>query len=274
MRLLSKSIDELLAISLESLKYLGAKKEALILLSFFLKKDKVFLLSNLDYKIDNYEGYLKLLARRVLKEPLEYITNSVSFYSKNFYVNQNVLIPRPETELLIDEIKNKLDKSLKYNFVEIGIGSGIISIILALNFKNSKFLAVDIDKKALEVAKVNIKKFSLEDRITLKHSNLLANVNEKIDILVSNPPYISKQTIIDENLEYEPKIALFGGSQGDELIRDIIDVFMSKDIKVLFCEMAYDQKDKVLRYLKNMKYKSLNFYKDLSNFNRGFFLEK
>jgi release factor glutamine methyltransferase len=211
--------------------------------------------------------------RRAKNEPFEYITNKVSFYSEEFHIEEGALIPRPETELLIDEvIKHYPDTDADLQFAEVGVGSGIISIMLAKKYKNAKFIAVDISSDALRVAKKNIEKFGLSDRIELRLGSLLEPVKEKVDYLVSNPPYIEDGVELESNLDYEPQNALFGGKIGDEIIKELLDEVLSRDIKFFSCEMGYDQKGRISQYLKNEKFKTLDFYKDYADFDRGFTL--
>ncbi|MDQ7061630.1 MAG: tRNA (adenine(22)-N(1))-methyltransferase TrmK [Sulfurimonas sp.] len=158
-------------------------------------------------------------------------------------------------------------------FVEVGVGSGIISIMLAKKFKNAKFIAVDISQDALDIAKINIDKFGLEQRIELRLGSLLEPITEKIDYLVSNPPYIEDGVMLESNLDYEPQNALFGGEIGDEIIKALLDEVLKRDIKFFSCEMGYDQKDKITHYLRNREGRELKFYKDLANFDRGFTLK-
>jgi release factor glutamine methyltransferase len=250
-----------------------AQREAQLLLLHYLNRDELWLITNQNSEIEVAEDFFTLVERRAKNEPLEYITNRVSFYSQEFYVDEGALIPRPETELLIDEVLKRVSQDTQETFVEVGVGSGIISIMLALTFKNAKFIAVDISLKALEVAKKNIQSFALEERIELRHGSLLDQVDEHIDYLVSNPPYIAHDASLESNLSYEPQNALFGGEVGDEIIQKLLDEVLKRKIKFFSCEMGYDQKDKIKNYLKNKYYKSLDFYKDLSDFDRGFTLE-
>ena len=251
-----------------------ASREAQLLLMAHLDCDELWLLTNQNTLVTDTQKLYEWVQRRAKNEPLEYIVNSVSFYSEEFYIAKGALIPRPETELLIDEvIKNVSDKNAKITFVEVGVGSGIISIILAKHFKNAKFIAVDISADALKIAKINIKKFNLEDKIELRLGSLLEPINEQIDYLVSNPPYIANDAKLESNLLYEPQNALFGGEVGDEIVQELLDEVLRRDIKYFSCEFGYDQKDKVKNYLNNKKYKELDFYKDLSDFDRGFTLK-
>ncbi|QOY53889.1 peptide chain release factor N(5)-glutamine methyltransferase [Candidatus Sulfurimonas marisnigri] len=248
-----------------------ASREAQLLLMAHLSVDELWLLTNQNSDVQNSEKLLEWVQRRAKNEPLEYITNSVSFYSEEFYIAKGALIPRPETELLIDEvIKNIPDKNAKITFVEVGVGSGIISIMLAKIFPNASIIAVDISQEALDIAEVNIKKFELQDRIELRLGSLLEPVTEHIDYLVSNPPYISDNEPLEFNLSYEPQNALFGGTVGDEIVKELLDEVLNRNINLFSCEFGYDQKDKIQSYLKNRKFKSLVFYKDLASFDRGF----
>jgi len=250
-----------------------ASREAQLLIMFFLNVDELWLLTNQNHKIKDLDKLYQLVERRLKNEPLEYITNKVSFYSQEFYIDSGALIPRPETELFIDEVIKRIsNKATDMTFAEVGVGSGIISIILALEYKNAKFIAVDISQKAIDVAKKNIVRFGLEDRIELRLGSLLKPVTEKIDYLISNPPYIATDTILESNLSYEPQNALFGGDIGDEIINKLLDEVLSRNINFFTCEMGYDQKGKISSKLNDKTFTSLEFYKDLSDFDRGFTL--
>ena len=251
-----------------------ASREAQLLMMAHLDKDELWLITNQNAEVTDIDKLLDWVKRRSNNEPFEYITNSVSFYSQNFYIDEGALIPRPETEILIDEvIKNVEERDANIRFVEVGVGSGIISILLAQHFKNASFIAVDISPVALEVAKKNIAAFGLSERIELRLGSLLEPINEEIDYLVSNPPYIADDESLESNLSYEPQNALFGGSVGDEIINKLLDEVLKRNINFFTCEMGYDQQDKITTYLENKQYKNLEFYKDLSNFDRGFTLK-
>jgi release factor glutamine methyltransferase len=251
-----------------------ASREAQLFLMYHLGEDELWLLTNQNTTVEDTEKLYEMVERRAKNEPFEYIVNKVSFYSEEFYIAKGALIPRPETELLIDEVlKHYPDTDAKLQFVEVGVGSGIISIMLAKKYKNAKFIAVDISKDALSIAKINIEKFNLSDRVELREGSLLEPVKEKVDYLVSNPPYIEDGVELESNLDYEPQNALFGGEIGDEIIKELLDEVLKRDIKFFSCEMGYDQKGRIADYLKQKKYKALNFYKDYSDFDRGFTLE-
>ena len=250
-----------------------APREAQLLLMYHLGVDELWLLTHQEDEVKESEKLLEWVGRRAKNEPLEYITQRVSFYSEEFFIAKGALIPRPETELLIDEVlKNIEDKNAPLTIAEVGVGSGIISIMLAKFLPNARFIAVDISKDALAIAQKNIQKFGLSNRITLREGSLLEPVTEHIDYLVSNPPYIANAAPLESNLSYEPQNALFGGEEGDEIIKELLDELLKREINFFSCEMGYDQKDKIRNYLKETPIKSLSFYKDYSGFDRGFTL--
>ncbi len=251
-----------------------ASREAQLFIMAHLRCDELWLITNQNAEVKDVEKLFKWVQRRSNNEPFEYIVNRVSFYSEEFYIAEGALIPRPETELLIDEvIKNIPDEDISLTFAEVGVGSGIISIMLAKHFKNAKFIAVDISPAAIAIAKVNIEKFGLEDRIELRLGSLLEPIKEQIDYLVSNPPYIANDAKLESSLSYEPQNALFGGTAGDEIIQELLNDVLKLGINSFTCEIGYDQKGKITKYLEDKKYKDLEFYKDLSGFDRGFTLK-
>ena len=239
----------------------------------YLKCDELYLLTHQEEIIEDDGWLLHALRRRMENEPLEYITNRVDFYGEEFYVDNGALIPRPETELLIDAVLNEVPKDYGGLFCEVGVGSGIISIMLAKHLPNASFIAVDISKEALHVAQKNIALHNMQDRIELRRSDMLDSVDEAIDYLVSNPPYIQKGVRLQSNLAYEPQNALFGGDKGDEMIKELINLTLNRNIKCFSCEIGYDQKGTIQNYLQNYPYKKLEFYKDYSGFDRGFTLK-
>ena len=248
-----------------------AAREAQLLLMHAYSCDELWLIMHKDEIVKNADLILEQALRRSKNEPLEYITNCVSFYSQDFFIDYGALIPRPETELLIDEVLKRIDNRDQHLvFAEVGVGSGIISIVLAQHLLNAKFIAVDISEDALKIARENIKRFGLQERIELRLGSLLEPVSEKIDFLVSNPPYIADDAELESNLSYEPQNALFGGSVGDEIIQELLIEFLKRDINYFSCEMGYDQEDRIRNFLNDKSFESIDFYKDLSGFDRGF----
>ncbi len=267
-----KRIDAALKEAKEMLKEVAQRPlfEAQILLAHHLGRDRVFLHAHPEEMIDA-EGYFELVKRRANFEPIEYITKKVSFYGKEFYIEPGVLIPRPETEILVDEVS----KRLKGDEVvaEIGVGSGVVSIMLKLKFPKLHIIATDINPKALQLTKKNAKKFGV--LLELHQTSYLDGINKPIDVIVSNPPYIKNEATLEKPLSFEPKEALFGGERGDEVLREIIDRFCAMDAKMLACEMGYDQKRSIQEYLQAKKEPfSIEFYKDLAGLDRGFVIQK
>jgi len=247
--------------------------EAELLLAHVLKKDRTYLILHDNDMVDIKE-YKNLIARRKKNEPYEYIVGKASFYDIHLYVEEGVLIPRPETEILIDLVADIIKKENITRIAEIGVGTGAISIVLARKFPNLHSIATDICEAPLRVAQLNINKYELAKQIELRKSNLIDEVSEPIELVVSNPPYIAEDFLLKSNVvDYEPKEALFGGRVGDELLKQIILDVKDRGIKWLACEMGYDQKEPLSAFVNELGVKSVQFYKDLAGFDRGFIIE-
>ena len=247
--------------------------EAELLLAYALKKDRTYLImyDNTEADIEEYRKYIQ---RRKEYEPYEYIVGEASFYDVELCVEQGVLIPRPETEILVDLVANIIEKEKITSIAEIGVGSGAISIMLAKKFPSLKIVATDICDTPLKVAKLNIDKYNLNRQIELKKSNLIDEVSRSIELVVSNPPYIADDFVLESNvIEYEPKEALFGGRIGDELLKQIILDVKKRGIKWLACEMGYDQREPILTFVNEVGVQSIEFYKDLAKLDRGFIIQ-
>jgi len=170
---------------------------------------------------DRYRSYVKMRSSRI---PVAYILKEKEFWSKKFHIQEGVLIPRPETEKLIETALRFLDPGRTLKLVDLGTGSGCISIILALELESSHIWAVDISERAIKTAKVNIKRYTLEQRVTLIHGSWFEpffkrHPNQRFDAIISNPPYIPEPCFSDlapEVTQYEPRIALNGGETGME----------------------------------------------------------
>ena len=245
-------------------------KEAKILLSYLLEKDILWLIMNEDKNLEREDEYFSLVDRVKKSEPIEYITKKVSFYSREFYIDYGALIPRPESELLVDKANDLINKNSFLKVAEIGVGSGIISILLALLNPKVQITASDISYEAINIASKNAKKFKVDDRIRFVHSSYLDGIEDEFDLIVSNPPYIRNSFKLDPKLHYEPSTALYGGEKGDEILKDIIDLSIKKGVKYLCCEMGYDQREAIKSYCDKNSVESLEFYKDLSGLDRGF----
>lgn len=232
------SIKELLQYGQNELKTANTttpQLDAEVLLSFVLKKPKewLYINDNLSFgsaqdrqlTIYNLQKYKKLIQRRKKHEPVAYITNNKEFFGLNFYVNKDVLIPRPETELLVEEVLKTLNgKQLKTNnkiitIADIGTGSGCIAITLAKHLNkgptlaktltNFKIFATDISDKALKIAKINAQKNKILKNIIFLKGNLLSPIKNDIDILISNPPYVIYGQKVSKDVLFEPQKAVF-----------------------------------------------------------------
>lgn len=250
-------------------------KEVEILIMHLLDKNAIWLHLNYNQEFSKEKELEVLVKKRATNYPLEYIINKASFYGEMFIVKEGVLIPRPETEILVEnavEILKDIKEPIKV--LEIGTGSGIISVMLAMLIENIKIIAVDINEKALALAKENAIKHNVLEKIDFRLSNLYENVNEDdIFLTISNPPYIADNYKLPQNVKFEPSNALFGGVVGDELLKDIIKQTNDKKIPYLLCEMGYDQKTPLENYFKEFEVESYSFYKDYESFDRGFTLK-
>jgi len=248
--------------------------EAELLLAYHLGKDRTYLLTHETQMVTDEDTFKKLILRRAAHEPYEYIVGSASFYDIHLAVEKGVLIPRPETEILIDLVAKIIECENITKIAEIGVGSGAISVVLARKFPKLQIIATDISDMPLKVARKNIQTFGLTQQIELRKSNLLDEVPERVELVVSNPPYIAEDFLLASNvIDYEPKEALFGGSVGDELLKQIILDVKNRGTKYLACEMGYDQKEPIQDYVNQIGVEYIKFYKDLAGFDRGFVIK-
>ncbi|WP_419769777.1 MAG: peptide chain release factor N(5)-glutamine methyltransferase [Candidatus Marinarcus sp.] len=249
-------------------------KEVEILMLHLLNKNVIWLHLNFKNEFEFEKELAQLVKKRATHFPLEYLIEKVSFYGETFHIKEGVLIPRPETELLVENAYNILKEIKgKKRILEIGIGSGIISCMLALLLEDVEIVGVDINEKAISLAKENAKKHKVENKISFIKSDLFENVTGDFLMCISNPPYIASNYILPSNVKYEPENALFSGEFGDELLKKIIDKSYEKKVRYLLCEMGYDQKKSLSEYLKKFNTKSVEFYQDYAKFDRGFSVE-
>ena len=248
--------------------------EAELLLSHHLDQDRIYLFIHENDSVKDVDGFKKLIQRRAANEPYEYIVGYASFYDIHLEVEKGVLIPRPETEILIDLVADIIEKENITRIAEIGVGSGAISVVLARKFPELRIISTDICDTPLKVAGKNIDTFGLNEQIELRKSNLIDEVSEVLELIVSNPPYIAEDFLLESNVvDHEPKEALFGGRVGDELLKQIILDVKERGVKYLACEMGYDQKEPIQAFVNEVGVQSIKFYKDLAGFDRGFVIE-
>ena len=215
--------------ALETVGIPSARLDAEVLLSFVLGCDRLEFLKNPEMSISEvqFSSFRNLVARRVRWEPVAYITGRKEFWTFTLEVNKDVLIPRPDTEVIVEEtleIYRKIDSS-EINILDIGTGSGAIALALATEISNARIVATDISAAALALAKKNARALKLDNKIEFHQGNLFELIEDVFDIIVCNPPYISAQDY--EELpagvkDYEPAIALLAGKKGTEFYEKLI----------------------------------------------------
>ncbi len=246
-----------------------------ILMSKILKKDRKFLILNSKENLNeiDYNGFRKLVSKRLNKEPVAYLTGFKSFWKYDFKVDKNVLIPRPDSELIVEQVL-KIYKNKNYiNILEIGVGSGCI--ILSILKEKSSFIGrgIDISKGCLKICKANAEKLKVEKRLKLFKSNVDNFKTGKYDLIISNPPYIKQldfKNLDKEVIKYEPRIALYGGLDGLTEISKIVKK-SSELIKLhgkLILEIAHDQKNEVKKILTSNGFYIHKVVKDLAKNDR------
>ena len=249
------------------------------LLAYTLKKDRQYMIINSKEEIGREEQveFNNNIDSIIMGKPLQYITNKQEFMKMNFFVNESVLIPQPDTEILVEkvlEICNKFFENQKIKILDLCTGSGAIAISLYKYLKdgNKKIFASDISNKAIEVAKLNSKENGA--KIKFIQSNMFEQIAENnFDIIVSNPPYIERKELkkLPKDVRHEPHIALDGGDDGLDFYRIIAEnAYKYIKIKGKLClEIGYNQKNEVVKILEETgKYDNIEAYKDLSGNDR------
>jgi release factor glutamine methyltransferase len=248
-----------------------AQIEAENILKFALKKPSSFFISNQKTNIDKIQEELisSILKKRIKSEPLAYILNEWDFYGETFYLDKNSLIPRQDTELLIDLVLKRYDKGSKLNILDLGTGSGVIGITLSKLYPNSMITISDISSKALNVANKNIKNHNVTNIRSLE-SDWFNNFKEKelFDLILTNPPYISKDDVHLNNLElgYEPSNALVASKNGFADIFKIIDTsprFLNSE-GLLMIEHGYTQGNRVKNYFQQKSFNNIKQHRDIN----------
>ncbi len=255
-------------IMLKSNKIDSPKLKARLLLQHILKmkREQIIIYDNQEITLGQERLYMQNIEKLIKGIPLQHITNTQEFMKMNFFVNSDVLIPRADTEVLVEEVIKLAKLKRNPTILDLCTGSGAIAVSLAKYLPNAKIYASDISKKAMEVAKINAKNNEVENRINFINSDLFEKMEGmKFDIIVSNPPYIKTSVIktLDEEVQNEPAIALDGGKDGLNFYRKIIEEAYShlKFESYLCFEIGYDQKEEVTGIIKNAKVYSGTYYK-------------
>lgn len=225
------NIAESLAFAAASLEASGvaeSRREAASLLTFVLARPGSFLIAHPEYELNDSEltGFEECVRRRSNREPFQYITGTQEFFGLEFRVTRDVLIPRPETEVLVEAAIEVLGSLKSPHFLEIGVGSGCISISILHSVIDAQAVAVDVSSGALRIAMENAHIHGVSERLRLRERDLFDGLNEKFDMIVSNPPYIPDLDIGQLQPEvrtFEPHSALAGGSDGLDIIKRIVD---------------------------------------------------
>ena len=246
-----------------------------LLLSKVIKKDRKFILLNLDRKLNqsDQDSYKNLILKRSKGKPLAYLTGKKSFWKYNFKVNENVLIPRPDTELIIEQVLNIYKNKNNLNFLEVGVGSGCIALSILKEKKSFKATGIDLSQDCIKICRYNANKLGVGDRIKLVKSDVDNLIFRKYDFIISNPPYIKKldlSKLSKEVKNYEPKLALDGGLEGLSVIRKVIkksSELIKKNGKLIL-EISYDQRDPVKKMLKVSNFYMNKILKDLAKNDR------
>ena len=246
-----------------------------ILMSEAIKKEKEFIILNLDKEISNksFEYFNKLIYLRSRGEPIAYLTKKKYFWKYKFTVNRDVLIPRPDTEVLIEEVLKLTKNKDSLNLLDVGVGSGCILISILKDKKNFYGTGIDISKKSLDTCKINGENLGVINRLKLFKSDIDNFHFRKYDLIISNPPYIKKNKLkyLEKDvIGFEPKQALDGGIDGLSEISKVIERSseLIKKNGLLILEIGFDQKWKVKKILENKGFYIKKIVRDLSNNDR------
>jgi release factor glutamine methyltransferase len=252
-----------------------AQLDTEILLAKALSSNREYIILNNHKNLDDNSlvHFKELIKERASRKPIAYLLNKKFFWNNEFYVNKNTLIPRPDTEVIIEEILRLTKHKNKMNILDIGVGSGCILLTILKERKNFYGTGIDISKKSLEISKINSKNLHVEKRIKFYKSDIDKFALGKYDLIVSNPPYIKscdlKYLEIDV-INFEPKLALDGGLDGLSEIRKVIkksSELIKKNGKLIL-EIGFDQKNKVIKLLNKKGFYINSTLKDLAKNDR------
>ncbi|WP_415323570.1 peptide chain release factor N(5)-glutamine methyltransferase [Candidatus Pelagibacter sp. Uisw_127] len=246
-----------------------------ILLSNSIKRDKKYIILNPKELLNSeqVETFKNLIERRRRKEPVAYLINKKEFWKDEFFVNKDVLIPRPDTELIIEQVLKIYSKNSQLQVLDIGTGSGCILLSILKERPNFYGTGIDISKKSINVSKLNAKQLNLTSRVKFFHSSVDNFKIGKYDLIVSNPPYIelfNLKYLEKDVISFEPKLALSGGFDGFSKIRKVINKaknLIKKNGKFIL-EIGFNQKNKVKKILKEEGFYTNKAIRDYGNNDR------
>ncbi|MDC1344121.1 peptide chain release factor N(5)-glutamine methyltransferase [Pelagibacteraceae bacterium] len=246
-----------------------------ILLSNSIKRNKKHIILNPKEVLNSKQlvKFKSLIERRKKGEPIAYLINKKEFWKDEFFVNKDVLIPRPDSELIIEQVLKIYSKDAQLQVLDIGTGSGCILLSILKERSNFYGTGIDISKKSINISKFNAKQLNLTNRVKFFHSSVDNFNNGKYDIVVSNPPYIeqlSLKYLEKDVVNFEPKLALSGGFDGFSKIRKVINktgILIKKNGKFIL-EIGFNQKNKVIKILKEEGFYVNNAIKDYGNNDR------
>ena len=253
---------------------ISAKLDSEILMSQAIRKNKKFIILNLhkEIKKKDLDYFDNLIQERAKSKPIAQIIKKKDFWKYEFIVNNNVLIPRPDTEILIEQVLKLVKNKNRLQVLDIGIGSGCILMSILKEKKNFIGTGIDISNKSLQISKVNGQKLRINNRLRLFKSNIDNFNTGKYDLIVSNPPYIKKSNLkcLEKDIGFEPKQALDGGLDGLSEIRKVINKSseLIKRSGHFIIEIGFDQKNKVKKILRDKGFYIKKTVKDLSNHDR------
>ncbi len=246
-----------------------------ILLSKVIQKDRKYVNLNLDENLNekSYNEFKKLIIKRSLGKPIAYLIGKKDFWKFEFSVSEKVLIPRPDTELIIEEVLKMSKEKSKLKVLDIGVGSGCILLSILKEKKDFYGVGVDISKKCIELSKLNAQNLDVTNRVKFFKSDIDNFFYGKYDLIISNPPYIKKldlKYLERDIIKYEPKLALDGGLDGVSEIRKVVNRSseLIKKNGQLILEIAFDQKNKVKKILMDRGFYINKILKDFGKNNR------
>ena len=260
---------------LQKKKIDSALLDSELLLSKVIRKDRKFILLNPDKKLNqsDQESFKNLIIKRSKRKPLAYLTGIKSFWNNDFKINEKVLIPRPDSEIIIEQVLDIFKNKNNLNFLEVGIGSGCIALSILREKKAFLATGVDLSQDCIKICKYNADKLGVANRIKLLKSDVDNLIFRKYDFIISNPPYIKKfdlNKLKKEVKNYEPRLALDGGIDGLSVIRKVIkksSELIKKQGKI-FLEIGYGQKEPVKKMLKENNFYINKITKDLAKNDR------